>query len=683
MPSPRVPSRLPNPLSKCCAAMFALLASTAVAEPMLPITDTAQSSHAVLKPIGVDQARWTEGFWAQRYQVCRDQSIPSMWELMESGDYKPFLGHFLIAAGQADGDYHGAPWNDGDFYKWMEAACALLAVDPDPQLRAAVDRSVRAIAAAQRDDGYLHTPVLIRAKNGDPTAKPLSDRHDFEVYNMGHLMTTGCIHHRVTGSNELLNVAKQAAGFLEHAFADPTPELARNSVCPSHYMGAVELYRTTGDERYLRLAQHFLDMRNLIEDGGDDNQDRVPFLQQREAVGHAVRANYLYAGVADLLLETGDSKLRAPLDAVWDNIVQKKLHVTGGCGALYDGASPDGSSSQREITRIHQAYGRNYQLPNSTAHNETCAALGGVLWNWRMLLATGEAKYADWIELAMHNAVLAGVSLDGDDYLYVNPLRRLDPEPQDLRWSRTRQPFIVSFCCPPNVVRTLAELSGYAYSKSDAALWVNLYGANELATDVAGEAFRLTQSTDYPWDGAVKLTIEECGARPIELRLRVPGWCKDPEVSVNGTPVDTDLKPGSYARLKRAWTAGDEVTLNLPMPTVLLESNPRVEETRNQLAVKRGPVVYCLEAADLPAGVRVDQVALPADATLTPRFEPDLLGGVTVIEASLTKRPAGDWSTLYRPVENGPRESVSSRLVPYFAWGNRGDGEMTVWLPRD
>ncbi|TWT77586.1 Non-reducing end beta-L-arabinofuranosidase [Posidoniimonas polymericola] len=670
-------------LSSALGLTLLFSACVGAAEPVLPIADTTTSPHAVLRPIGVEQAQWTDGFWAERYRVCRERSIPTMGDIMESGRYKPFLGHFLIAAGQAEGDYHGAAWNDGDFYKWIEAACAMLAVEPNGELRAAVDRSVRAIVAAQRDDGYLHTPVLIRAKNGDPTAQPLSDRHDFEVYNMGHLMTTGCVHYRVTGSTELLDAAKRAAGFLERAFANPTPEIARNSVCPSHYMGAVELYRTTGDQRYLRLAEHFLAMRDLITDGGDDNQDRVPFLEQREAVGHAVRANYLYAGVADLLLETGDPRLRGPLDAVWRNVTEKKLYVTGACGALYDGASPDGSAAQGEITRTHQAYGRNYQLPNTTAHNETCAALGAVFWNWRMLLATGEAKHADWIELAMHNAVLSGVGLAGDDYLYVNPLRRLDPEPADLRWRRSREPFIVSFCCPPNVVRTLAELSGYAYSKSDDALWVHLYGANKLSTELAGGRLRVTQQTDYPWDGAVTLTIDECPNAEFALALRIPGWCDGATLQVNDEETDATADANGYASIRRRWKPGDTVKLDLPMPVVLLESNPRVEETRNQLAVKRGPVVYCLEAADLPAGVRVDQLALPADAELTPRFEPDLLGGVTTITTDLLQRDQQAWSSLYRPASADPGERVKAKLVPYYAWGNRGPGEMSVWLPRD
>lgn len=659
-----------------------LLAQATASAQGLVIADTTNSPHAVLQPVGIDEVRWTEGFWAQRSQVCREQSLPAMWDIMRGTEYKPFLRHFLIAAGQAEGDYHGAAWNDGDFYKFLEAASTSLVSYPNPELQDALHQSVRAITAAQRHDGYLHTPVLIRQRNGDPSAVPFADRHDFEVYNMGHLMTAGCFRFRATGERDLLEAAERAAQFLEAAFSQPTPELARNAVCPSHYMGAVELYRTTGKEKYLRLAENFLEMRNLVTDGGDDNQDRLPFLKQREAVGHAVRANYLFAGAADIYLESGGDEIWETLEAVWDNIVGKKLYITGACGALYDGASPDGSPEQGGITRIHQAYGRNYQLPNTTAHNETCAAIGAVMWNWRMFLASGDAKYIDWMELSLYNAVLSGVSLQGTEYFYVNPLRNPKPLPTELRWSRTRKPFIVSYCCPPNVVRTIAELSGYAYSKSADAIWVNLYGGGKLATSLKGQPLRISQETDYPWDGRVQLKIEECTNSKFELHLRIPGWAAEAELLVNGKTVEA-ARPGSYAVIERRWEPGDEVLLNLPMPVVKLESHPLVEETRNQIALKRGPVVYCLESTDLPADADIHAIALSADSSFEVAFQPQVLGGVATLEGSVVKRSAESWNSLYRPLASGDKQQVRATFVPYFAWGNRGESEMTVWLPRD
>lgn len=642
------------------------------------------SAHAAVQPVRLDEVQWTDGFWADRFATCRDRSIPAMWDIMRGDKYKPYLQHFLIAAGDRPGGYHGAKWNDGDFYKFLEGATATYAVTHDPALEQILDQSIDAIGRAQRDDGYIHTPVLIAQRNGHTNVQPFQDRHNFEMYNMGHLITAACLHHRVTGRDNFLNIAKKTADFLYDTFHVPTPELARNSVCPSHYMAMVELYRTTGDPRYLELAHTFLDMRNLVTDGGDDNQDRIPFLQQREAVGHAVRANYLYAGAADLFLETGNADLWATLEPIWRNVVGRKMYITGACGSLYDGASPDGSPDQDHITRVHQAYGRNYQLPNVTAHNETCAAIGNVLWNWRMFLATGEARYMDVVELALHNAVLSGVSLDGTKYFYVNPLRQVEPLPTKLRWPRTRVPYMTSYCCPPNVLRTIAETGGYAYSKSDDAIWINLYGGSTISTELDGQPLIVTQETKYPWDGRVRITMDQCPDVEFALKLRIPGWAESARLLMNGSPANVTAAPGTYAELRRHWQPGDTVELELPMPARLIEANPLVEETRNQVAVQRGPIVYCLESPDLPEGVRVQDVVVPADVKLVPKSDDRRsdLDGVTVIEATVLARPSGDWSgTLYRPLPQAAEREIAVRFIPYFAWSNRGESEMSVWLP--
>jgi len=644
-----------------------------------------QSPHAVTRPLPLSDVKWADGFWAQRFDVNRQRSIPAMWEIMRGTKFKPFLVHFKIAAGEAEGDYHGAPWNDGDFYKFLEGVTATYAVTGDPKLMEILDQSIDAITRAQRADGYLHTPLLIRHRNGDASAEPFQDRHNFEMYNMGHLITAACLHHQVTGDDTFLNVARKTADFLEKTFANPTPELARNSVCPSHYMAMVDLYRVTGEKRYLALAQKFLAMRNIkIPDGGDDNQDRMPFVEQREALGHAVRANYLFAGAADLYAEDGDTQLLAALEPIWNNVVHQKMYITGACGALHDGASPDGSEDQAHITRVHQAYGRNYQLPNITAHNETCAAIGNVLWNWRMFLVTGEARYVDVLELALYNAVLSGVSLDGDDYFYVNPLRQTEPLPTELRWPRVRVPFMTSFCCPPNVLRTIAEVAGFAYSTSDEAVWVNLYGGNTLATKLGDTPLKLRQGTKYPWDGRIQISIDECPATEFALKLRIPGWAESASIRVNGEPDSAIAMPGTYATLRRIWKAGDVVELELPMSPRLIEANPLVEEARNQVAIQRGPIVYCLESTDLPPGVHVADVSIPADAKLKSRFDANVLGGVTVIETEGIAQPAGDWDgKLYRPLDSAKARTIPVRFIPYFAWSNRGESEMSVWLPRD
>jgi uncharacterized protein len=638
----------------------------------------------------LNETRWTTGFWAQRFESCRTQMIPEMWKLISGTERTHFLENFRIAAGLAKGRCRGAAWNDGETYKWIEAACAQLLVKDDAQLRAWVEAAVDVIAKAQRADGYLYTKVLIGQRAGDAAAQPFSDRFAFEMYCMGHLMTAAVRHHEATGSDKLLTVARKAADFLIAHFAHPTPEQAKNSVCPSHYMGFLDLWRHTGEVRYRDAAQHFLNMRKLVTDGGgDDNQDRIPFTEQTKISGHAVRANYLCAGAADLFLETGDAALQKPLEALWTDLTTRKLYITGGCGALYDGASPDGSEEQKTITRTHQAYGRDYQLPNLTAHSETCANIGSVLWNWRMFQATGEAKYMDLIELTMINAVLSGASLNGTDWSYVNPLRVLDPMPIELRWKRERQPYVSSFCCPPNVVRTLSQLQTMAYSKSAGAIWVNLYGGSEYTTEIKGVKVKITQETQYPWEGGVKIKVEP--EQPVEftLKVRLPGWSK-PVMPMTPVNMPAHPAPGTYLDIPWRWEkpAADAlmpnnvVTLNFSMSAQFIESHPAVEETRNHLAVQCGPVVYCLESPDM-AGVKMSGVSISPAAKLTPRFEPALLGGINVIETEVMATPPGDWDgKLTRPLQAAESKRISVRLIPHFAWGNRGKSEMSVWLPQ-
>jgi DUF1680 family protein len=665
----------PNVMKRLLACSLLLFA---------PCLGAEGSLDARIQPLKLNATRWTAGFWADRFDTCRTHTIPAMWRLMSGTNHSQYLWNFHIAAGLKEGRYRGAPFNDGDFYKWLEAACLALVTTGDSDLRAAIEESVATIAQAQRPDGYLHTPVLVRAIRGEPGGTPFEDRHNFELYNMGHLMTAACRHHQVTGDSRLLDVAGRAAEFLEGTFRDSPPEAARASVCPSHYMGLVDLHRETGQTRHLELARKLFAMRSDISDGGDDNQDRIPFVQQTEAVGHAVRGNYLYAGATDLFLETGDASLWGPLESIWHNLTERKLHLTGGCGALYDGASPDGSRKQSTITRVHQAYGRNYQLPNVTAHNETCANIGNLLWNWRMFLATGESRFIDVLELALYNSILSGVSLGGTNFFYTNPIRVTDPLPAELRWARTRVPYVSAFCCPPNVARTIAGASRHAYAQSPGTLWVNLYGGSQVSTTLPGAGnVTLTQETEYPWNGRVRVTVDRTDGAQFAIKLRIPGWCQEARLRLNLRPIDAAPGPDGYVSLKHRWQPGDLIDLDLPMEPHLIESHPLVEETFNQLAVKRGPLVYCLESADLPKDTKILDVALPPDVRLTERYDQRLLDGVVVLEGSAELRPGGDWSgRLYREFQPEPTTPVRLRLVPYYAWGNRDPGEMTVWMPR-
>lgn len=646
------------------------------------LMNTSRSTHAKLHSPDMKAMSWTKGFWADRFKVARETMVPNMWAIYNDAQISHAFKNFEIAAGLDTGSHTGPSFHDGDYYKTLEAMASMYASTGDPKLNAMMDKAIAVIAKSQREDGYIYTKAMIEQRKTGSNNQ-FQDRLSFEAYNIGHLMTAGCVHYRATGKTNLLEVAKRATDYLYNFYQKASPALARNAICPSHYMGVIEMYRSTKDPRYLELAQHLIAIKGKIEDGTDDNQDRIPFLQQTKVKGHAVRANYLFAGVADLYAETGNDSLMHTLNLMWDDLTAHKMYITGGCGSLYDGTSPDGTSyDPAEVQKIHQAFGRDYQLPNFTAHNETCANIGNVMWNWRMLQITGEAKYADVMELALFNSVLSGISLDGTKFLYTNPLSYADDLPFKQRWSKDRVPYIgLSNCCPPNVVRTIAEVGDYAYSISERGIWFNLYGGNTLRTKLGnGQKVSLEQETNYPWDGNIRVTLKENAAKPYALFFRIPGWTKNAELKVNGVLSGVALQPGQYAEISRKWKKGDVLELVLPMEAQLVESNPLVEENRNQVAVKRGPVVYCLESKDLP-GQRIFNVCIPSSIQL--KASPIKIEGADLMalegEAKLIEHK--DWTNvLYRTLEDN---SVATpiRLVPYFAWGNRGHAEMSVWLP--
>ncbi|MFC3362365.1 glycoside hydrolase family 127 protein [Pedobacter fastidiosus] len=569
------------------------------------LTNNANSPYAKLKSLNMTDVTWTNGFWAERFKVATETIVPNMWAIYNDPKISHAFKNFEIAAGLDTGSHSGPSFHDGDYYKTLEAMASLYASTKNPKLNEMMDKAISVIAKSQRADGYIYTKAIIEQRKTGSNNQ-FQDRLSFEAYNIGHLMTAACVHYRATGKTTLLNVAKKATEYLYNFYKNASPTLARNAICPSHYMGVIEMYRTTKEPRYLELAKHLIAIKGKIEDGTDDNQDRIPFLQQTKATGHAVRASYLYAGVADLYSETGNDSLMKSLNLMWNDVNEHKMYITGGLGSLYDGTSPDGTSyNPNDVQKIHQAFGRDYQLPNFTAHNETCANIGNVLWNWRMLQVTGDAKYADVMELALHNSVLSGISLDGKNFLYTNPLAQSDNLPFKQRWSKDRVPYIsLSNCCPPNVVRTIAEVSDYLYSISDKGLWFNLYGGNKVSTQLAdGSKISLEEVTNYPWDGNIKINIKESGAQAYSMFFRIPGWTHDAQIKINGKIVDAKTASGTYAEVNRVWRAGDVVELNLPMEAQLIESNPLVEENRNQVAVKRGPIVYCLESADLPGKI--------------------------------------------------------------------------------
>ena len=613
------------------------------------------------------------------------------WETVDADGKHGSHGfaNFQVAAGTIQGKHHGPPFHDGDMYKWLEACAAVYAVTKDAKLDALMDQFIEQVALAQRADGYIHTPVVIAERLagidshsanenaagieiGKDQKHAFASRLNFETYNLGHLMTAGIVHKRATGKTTLFNCGRKAADFLYNFLTNDAAELSRNAICPSHYMGAAEMYRETGDEKYLTLAKGLIAIRDSVSNGEDHNQDRHKFRDQYEAMGHAVRANYLYAGVADLYAETGEAQLMKNLSAIWDDIIQHKIYIMGGCGALYDGVSPDGTTyDQPSIQQIHQAYGRQFQLPQEAAHNEICAQIGMLLFSWRMYQTTADGKYLDNIENELYNGILSGISLDGKDFFYTEALRRTKEFPYTMRWPKHRQRYISCFCCPPNTLRTLCQSQEYAYSVNNETLFVNLYGQNALTT----KDLEVEQQTDYLWDGKITLTIKKV-KKLSTVVLHIPSWADSYTLHINGEQASSPV-------ITRKWKKGDVIELELPMSPRLIEANPLVEEAKNQVAVMRGPIVYCLEGQDIAQGLRINDIAIPADIQLTEKKM--TLEGHEMIalegDAVMTNNKPWNNQTLYRNLRPVAKKKVKIRLIPYYAWDNRGIDDMSLWLP--
>ncbi|MEP4079547.1 glycoside hydrolase family 127 protein [Haloferula sp.] len=640
--------------------------------------DTSKSPYVKLKSINIGDCRWSEGFWAEKTKQCEEVMVPYMGTLVK-GDIGHALNNFKIAAGLKEGEHQGEFWHDADFFKWMEAACFVHGLNGDEKIVAELDEIIEVIGKAQEDDGYLHAYIQIN-KIGH-----FSNRKYHEMYNCGHLYTAACIHHRMTGKSNFLDIAVKNAELLCQTFNPCPEELVRFGFNQTQIMGLVELYRTLGDKRYLELAEIFINNRGkseMVHDSttvgypiGDMVQERVPLREETEAAGHAVLALYYYAGAADVYAETGEKALLDALDRLWENVTQKKMYATGAVGQTHYGASP-----RRDM--IEEGFIDEYMMPNMTAYNETCANICNAMFSHRMLGLKAESKYADVMELVLHNSSLSGISLCGKKYYYANPLRKIHGA-RDYSTMNTespdRLPYLYCFCCPPNLVRTLAKVSGWAYSLSEKGVSVNLYGGNKLDTTLQdGSVLKLTQVTNYPWEGAVRITLDECKSSSFDVSLRIPEWATGSTLKVNGEVVD--VAPGKFATIEREWKAGDTIDLDMPMPINFIEGHPRIEEVRNQVALKRGPIVYCVESPDLPEGSSILDVYLDGDCNLSFEQKPDFLGGVPVISADLKLRE-DKGEGMYRALKKPTWRSCKSQFVPYYAWSNRGDSEMTVFVP--
>ena len=616
-----------------------------------------------ISPVAFTEVTFDDRFWLPRLTTNREVTIPYDFRKCEQTGR---IDNFAKAAGLMEGPHEGIYFNDSDVFKVVEGAAYSLHLHPDPELDAYLDGLIAKIAGAQEEDGYLYTARTIDPEAVDPEREGLTRwsnlKVNHELYNVGHLYEAAVAHYQATGKRTLLEVAIRNAELIDHVFGP-----GKLNDVPGHEeieIGLAKLYRATGEHRYLELAKFFLDQRGQPDRGNLQSnfenpgymQDHLPVTEQREAVGHAVRAGYLYSGMADVAALTGDRAYVDALDALWNNVVAGRMYLTGGIGAHHHG----------------EAFGDDYDLPNAEAYAETCAAIANVLWNHRMFLLHGHAKYLDVLERTLYNGFLSGISLHGDTFFYANPLASDGEWPFNVQTGAVRSPWFDCSCCPTNVVRLLPSLPGYAYAHRGGDLYVNLYVAGAATVRTAAGSVTLTQDTGYPWSGATRITVDPPAEGAFALRLRIPGWARNepvpsdlyryldaageaPALRVNGAPARIEMEHG-FAVVRRRWRPGDVVELDLPMPVRRVVSHDGVTGNRGRIAVERGPLVYCAEGAD--NGGKALALTLPDAAPLTAEHDRALLGGVTTIRGG------------------------GLTLIPYYAWSHRGAGEMNVWLRR-
>ena len=627
-------------------------------------------------------------FWARTRETIRQEGIPYQWRALNDmiPDAEPSycMRNFRIAAGKEQGKHAGYVFQDSDVAKWIEGAAFSLRWHPDPELEATVDSAIDEVVAAQQPDGYLDTYYIINGLDGRWTN--LKDNH--ELYCAGHLLEAAVTYYQVLGKRKLLDAMIRYIDYIDTVLG---PEEGKLHGYPGHpviEMALMRLYDITRDPRHLRLAKYFVDERGqrplFFRDEDERNKNRfywkgsyfqyqyyqagMPIREQTEAQGHSVRAMYLYSGVADVARETGDEALKEVCRRLWKSTVQRRMYVTGAIGSSEYG----------------EAFTFDYDLPNDTIYGETCAAIGLVFFARRMLTLDAKGEYADVMERALFNGVLSGMQLDGKKFFYVNPLEVL-PEASRKDFHKRhvkveRQKWFGCACCPPNLIRMLASLEDYIYSVDDTAVFVHLYIGGSLETTVHGDPVRLDVRTDYPWEGAVVLTVDT--AAVFTLKLRVPGWCQRYELRINGRAVE--LKPeDGYIPVSRSWSAGDRVELLMDMPVTLVQANPRVYEDAGKVCVSRGPLVYCLEEADNTRNLHQIRLGGIGAGDFDAAWKPDKLGGIVELtSAGLCETDTGWGETLYSATREIETTPMKLTWIPYYSWANRDPGEMRVWVRR-
>jgi DUF1680 family protein len=628
------------------------------------ILNLATSPYAKLRNVPVHAVTIEPGFWSPRRETNVASSIPTMGKLLEVNGR---MDNFRRLTGKSTASQRGPVYSDSDIYKWIEAAAFALQSRERPELRATVDKDIREVVAAQQADGYLNTYyVLERAAQ---RMEPKTQQWGHELYNLGHLLQGAIAYYRATGDRTLLDAGLRFVNeFLLPNFGPGAHQKPLFSGHPEMELALVELYRITGDKRHLEFAGYLLQGDPRIHVKPEDYVYHFcgkPFTSRTHLEGHAVRAMYACCGATDYYLETGDQTYWKTLNTLWGDLVSAQMYVTGGVGARSDG----------------EAFGDPYELPNARAYGESCAAIGNMMWNWRMLAATGDAKYADVLERALYNGVNSGMSLNGTLYCYRNPLA-FDPATGD----KIRNEWYDTTCCPPNLERTLASLPGYFYSTSSEGVYVHLYDNSRLDWHLQnGNGLKIRQKTNYPWDGRVEVSVAPAEPSDFTLFVRIPGWTNTAQVAVNGKPV-TGAASGQYLAIHRRWSASDTLTLQFNMAPQILEANAQVVENNGRVAVQRGPLVFCMEQIDQPEGVALQDVALAIDpavsAAFEEKFEKSLLGGILVLRhAGAAYEQSPNRSSLYFSHNAPPRKSrpVALTFIPYYAWANRVPTPMQVW----
>ncbi len=614
-----------------------------------------------IKPVDFTNVTFQDAFWKERLRTNQTSTLSANFSKCEETGR---IDNFAKAAGQMEGPHEGIYFNDSDVFKVMEGASYSLSVNPDPELDSYMDKLIALVAAAQEKDGYLYTARTINPDSVKTDREGLERwsnlKMNHELYNVGHMYEAAVAHFIATGKRSFLEVALKNADLIDSIFG---PDKKRD--IPGHQeieIGLVKLYRVTGETRYLNLAKFFLDERGQYHNREPYNlfnvigysQDHLPVTKQTEVVGHAVRAVYMYAAMADIAALMADKDYIQALDTLWHDLVDKKIYITGGIGSSHHGES----------------FGKPYDLPNAEAYNETCAAIADIFWNHRMFLLHGDAKYQDVLERTLYNGFLAGVSLTGDTFFYANPLASDGNWKFNVNVAATRSPWFDCSCCPTNIVRLMPSLPGYLYAHTTDKLFINHYVAGSAKLELANISLELLQESNYPWEGKIKITLNPEQVCSFSLALRIPGWARNEPLpgdlyhyvnssdepiilKVNGETQNLELDKG-YAVLNRTWQQGDQIELDLPMPVRMVASNEKVQANKGKLAVERGPIVYCAEAFDNQG--KALNLSLLIKEVFQTEFNPDFLGGMTLIKQR------------------------DLRLIPYYAWSHRGEGEMTVWL---